>query len=68
MLDGIDVNLEHVRTGMAWFYREFSHDQTVADQQRYDRAERQAVDRRRGLWALKDPIAPWEFRMRHTHR
>jgi endonuclease YncB( thermonuclease family) len=68
MLDGIDVNLEQVRTGMAWFYREFSHEQTEADQQRYDQAERQAVDRRRGLWALEDPIAPWEFRMRHTHR
>lgn len=62
LLNGYDVNLEQVRTGMAWFYTEYAHEQTAADQQLYDQAETEARESRRGLWADRNPQAPWEFR------
>lgn len=62
LLNGRDVNREQVRSGMAWFYRDYAHEQTEADQQSYDRAETEAKDFRRGLWADKRPVPPWEFR------
>jgi endonuclease YncB( thermonuclease family) len=31
LVDGHDVNLEQVRAGMAWWYRQYAKDQTSAD-------------------------------------
>lgn len=64
LVDGRDINIEQIRRGMAWFYREYSNEQTAADRLNYDRAELEAKGSRLGLWADKDPVPPWEFRRR----
>lgn len=52
------VNLELLRSGMAWHYTEY--DGTAA----FAAAEAAARAERRGLWAEPEPEAPWEFRRR----
>jgi endonuclease YncB( thermonuclease family) len=55
---GTDVNLEQVRRGMAWVYRQYAHDPA------YYRAENDARSARRGLWSQPNPIPPWQYRHR----
>ena len=59
-----DVNLEQVRTGMAWHYKAYERTQSAADRQAYADAENEAKDAKRGLWVDADPIPPWEWRHR----
>ena len=54
--DGRSLNLELVKAGYAWWYRKYSHDQAIGE---LEEAARRA---RRGLWADKEPMAPWEWR------
>lgn len=55
-LDGRWVNKEMVAEGWAWHYRSLSSNQELA------KAQTEAKDAKRGLWADADPIPPWEFR------
>lgn len=55
-LDQKNINLQMVASGYAWAYRRYVTD--IA----YCRAEAQARDSRRGLWAEKKPIPPWQWR------
>ncbi len=57
-----DVCLEQVQSGLAWHYKRYQGEQTSGDRLRYARAEEEAQDARRGLWADADPIPPWEWR------
>ncbi len=61
-LDGADVNLSLVESGLAWWYREYSGEQSARDRHLYEAAERRARQARRGLWADPDPVAPWDWR------
>lgn len=45
-----DVNLEMIRAGYAWQYRDYNNDKT------YTAAENQARKNMRGLWQDKNPI------------
>jgi endonuclease YncB( thermonuclease family) len=54
--DGIDVNAEQVKRGMAWFYTQYGHDPAL------QAAEAQAKAAGVGLWSRVDAIPPWEFR------
>jgi endonuclease YncB( thermonuclease family) len=62
LVAGKDVNVEQIRRGLAWFYRHYERELSDADRQHYDRAEAEARDYRRGLWADPRPVPPWEFR------
>ena len=54
---GRNLNREQVKAGMAWWYRKY------APQDRDLQAlEADARKARRGLWADKGPVPPWEFR------
>ena len=55
-VDGIDVNLELVRSGFAWHYKQYSTEQALAD------GETEARKAKVGLWANAKPVAPWEWR------
>jgi micrococcal nuclease len=59
MVDGLNVNQEQVRRGMAWDYSHFHNDKT------YVRLQSDARRARRGLWAQSDPQAPWQWRKLH---
>ena len=57
----LDVNAEMIRRGDAWVYRHYLR--------REDRGwcslESEARKAHRGLWAVRDPVPPWDFR-HHT--
>lgn len=53
---GLDVNAEMVRLGMAWVYVKYAKDKGLYQ------IEAEAREQRRGLWADKEPVAPWEWR------
>lgn len=54
--DNLDINLQQIKNGYAWVYKQYSKNQT------YYKEEQKARDLKKGLWIEKEPIAPWEFR------
>lgn len=54
--DSINLNKELLNAGLAWHYKYFDKSEDFAN------AEAQARDKKVGLWSMKNPIAPWEFR------
>ena len=62
LINGQDVNLVQVESGMAWFYRQYQRDQSANDQRRYAAAEDSARVNKRGLWRDAQPTPPWDFR------
>ena len=57
--DSINVNLEMVRRGYAWAYKQYLKRPYASE---YINAERTARDKRLGLWKDSNPTPPWEFR------
>ncbi len=62
LLDGKDINLEQVKAGLAWHYKEYQREQTPEDRDAYAKAEAEARAARRGLWQDSNPIEPYQFR------
>ncbi len=62
ILDGKDINLEQVRAGYAWHYKQYMREQSAADKENYAQAEIYARTNRHGLWRDENPEPPWEFR------
>lgn len=62
LVDGHDVNLEQVRAGFAWWYREYAKEQKPEDRALYELAEKAAREGKLGLWADPRPKPPWEWR------
>ena len=62
LLDGKDVNLEQIKAGMAWHYKEYQREQSPTDRDLYAHAEDEARNARRGLWKDADPVEPSAFR------
>lgn len=52
----LNVNKKMVEEGLAWHYTKFSKDKTYAI------LEQQARSKKIGIWSLKNPIAPWDWR------
>jgi micrococcal nuclease len=50
------LNEELLRVGLAWHYKQFDKSAEFA------RLEQQARQNKTGLWSMKDPVAPWNFR------
>lgn len=53
------VNKELLKQGMAWHYKKYNQDDNLAQ------IEYTARNNKSGLWGLKGPIAPWEWRRIH---
>jgi endonuclease YncB( thermonuclease family) len=62
LTSGLDVNLEQIRRGMAWFYTKYQSELLSQDRQEYTGAQDYAEKNRLGLWADSSPIPPWDFR------
>lgn len=58
-LDGVDINREQVRQGMAWEYS-FHHSDRA-----FIALQHEAQQARRGLWEQASPQAPWAWRKQH---
>ena len=54
--DNLDINLEQVKRGMAWAYRQYLTDKTLLG------AEHTAKAAKIGLWSESNPTPPWEYR------
>lgn len=61
-LDGRDINLEMVRAGLAWHYKQYAGEQSAEDREAYTRAEEAARQAKLGLWIDTEQVPPWEFR------
>ena len=59
--NGVNVNAEQVRRGMAWVA-----DQSVEDRELVQLQE-EAQAAKRGLWSYESPIPPWEWHSRGWH-
>ena len=57
-----DINLEQLNSGMAWWYRQYAHEQTVVDRTLYEVAEDSAKKKRIGLWRDDNPTPPSAWR------
>jgi endonuclease YncB( thermonuclease family) len=63
--DGADINLEMVKNGYAWAYKQYLKRPYAGE---YIDAERAAREKRLGLWKYNNPTPPWEFRKRQRYR
>jgi endonuclease YncB( thermonuclease family) len=59
--NGVNVNAEQVRRGMAWVA-----DQSVEDRELVQLQE-EARAAKRGLWSYESPVPPWEWHSRGWH-
>jgi micrococcal nuclease len=50
------ISKELLRLGMAWHFKKYNSDPELAE------LEKIAKNNKVGLWAEKDPIAPWDYR------
>ena len=57
-----DVDLEQLRAGVAWWYREYAKEQSPQERDEYAREEEGAKAARLGLWKDAKPVPPWDFR------
>jgi endonuclease YncB( thermonuclease family) len=55
--DGRSLNQELVKAGMAWWYRQYTPNDTTLAQ-----LEAEARTAKRGLWADAHPVPPWQWR------
>lgn len=58
---GQDVNAEQIRRGMAWEYSHYHSNKYLI------LLENEAKQAPRGLWAMREPIPPWEWRKQHPN-
>ena len=61
-IDGVDANLEQIKAGMAWHYKQYSNEQSAIDRLAYARAEERARQVKVGLWKETAVVAPWDWR------
>ena len=59
MLAGIDVNLEQVRSGMAWVFEKYIGDLTSRSRPSYHAMQAVAQQEQRGLWSDRQPSIPY---------
>lgn len=57
--DGKDLSEELLRSGLAWWYRQYSNNRF------FQQLEKSAREQPVGLWAEKDPVPPWLYRRMH---
>lgn len=61
-VNGVDIGLEQIKDGMAWWFRKYAKEQTPEDQSVYENAELMAKLKRLGLWGDTNPVPPWDWR------
>lgn len=62
MVEGVDCGLRQIELGLAWHYKAYEREQSLADRSAYAAAESDAKSAQRGLWIDAQPTPPWVFR------
>jgi len=62
LANGEDVDLDQVKAGMAWHYKQYEDEQSPADREAYAAAECAAMKAKLGLWSDPHPVQPQDFR------
>ena len=62
LLGNEDINLEQIKRGLAWHYKQYEREQEVDDRASYAQEEYLAQKDRIGLWKDKNSMPPWDFR------
>lgn len=62
LIRGLDVNLQMIKGGYAWWFEAYKQSQSAMDQKNYKDATLVAQGAKSGLWTASKPQAPWEFR------
>ena len=62
LTNGEDVDLDQIKAGMAWHYKQYQRQQSATDRAAYGAAEDAARRARLGLWADAEPMQPQDFR------
>lgn len=60
--DGEDADLDQVKAGMAWHYKQYQDEQSPADRTAYSAAECAAMRAKSWLWSQPNPEQPQDFR------
>jgi endonuclease YncB( thermonuclease family) len=60
--DGEDADLDQVKAGMAWHYKQYQDEQSPADRAAYSAAECAVMKAKIGLWSQPNPEQPQDFR------
>lgn len=55
--NGRNLNHEIVKAGLAWWFRKYA-----PKNKELEALETEAREAKRGLWADRDPVPPWEYR------
>ena len=58
----IDVDLAQIESGHAWAYRDYLKGLPAGKAGRYVAAEKDAKEKKQGLWTDKNPEPPWQYR------
>lgn len=56
LADGKMINKELLKAGLAWHYKKFDKSEEFASLENY------AMLKKLGIWSIKNPIAPWDYR------
>jgi len=59
---GEDADLDQVKDGMAWHYKQYQDEQSPEDRALYASAECAAMKVKIGLWSDPNPVQPQDFR------
>jgi endonuclease YncB( thermonuclease family) len=62
LINKIDINLEQIKLGMAWYYKKYKGELEQEDRISYVQAEQEAKKGKLGLWLDENPVPPWDFR------
>lgn len=66
LVNDLDANLEQVRRGCGWHYKQYQSEQALDERLAYDAAEESARGSRVGLWSDDQPVPPWAWRRART--
>ncbi len=64
----LDAGLMQIKSGLAWWYRQYAKEQSFEDRAVYEKAEVEARLQLRGLWIAGSPAPPWEWRNNKRHK
>lgn len=62
LVGDVDINLEQIKSGMAWHYKKYERTQSLEDRVNYGYAEDMARAMKHGLWSDDKQIPPWGWR------